>query len=191
MATICVYGAAREQIDPHYIEMTERLGKLIGTHGHKIIYGAGATGLMGAVARGVDSVGGTVIGVTPHFMHKFEPIYGCTKTIETKTMAERKNVMEKKANAFIVVPGGIGTLDEFFQILTLKELGQLAKKPIVLFNIDGFYDELYAAILAAKNKGFLREGALELFTVCKTPEAAVGEIEQQLEEIEEDEDDED
>ena len=84
MSTICVYGAARQDIEPDFIEKTERLGQMIAQHGHKIIYGAGSTGLMGAVARGMTAAGGFVIGVTPHFMHKFEPIYECDKIIETK-----------------------------------------------------------------------------------------------------------
>lgn len=180
MATICVYGAARDNIDSHFIKETELLGRNIGKNGHKMIYGAGSTGLMGAAARGMSEVGGYIIGVTPHFMHKFEPIYDCTEIIETKTMAERKSVMESGADAFVVVPGGVGTFDEFFQILTLKELGQLENKPIILLNIDGFYNDLYGMMTAANEKGFLREGVMEMFTVCDTAESAVAEIEKQL-----------
>lgn len=72
---ICVYGAARENIDPIFIKETEKLGRMIGMRGHKMIYGAGASGLMGAAARGMSAVDGYIIGVTPHFMHKFEPVY--------------------------------------------------------------------------------------------------------------------
>ena len=180
MSTICVYGAARDDIAPVFMEETEKLGRLIGTHGHKLIYGAGATGLMGAVARGMTEVNGHIIGVTPHFMHKFEPVYECTWTIETKTMAKRKNVMESNADAFIVVPGGIGTFDEFFQILTLKELGQLKSKPIVLLNIDGYYSGLYNFMITAGEKGFLRDGVFEMFALCDTPEDALDVIERQL-----------
>ena len=154
MSVICVYGPARENIDPIFIKETEKLGRMIGMRGHKMIYGAGASGLMGAAARGMSAVDGYIIGVTPHFMHKFEPVYECTKIIETKTMAERKSVMEQKADAFIVVPGGVGTFDEFFQILTLKELGQLSNKPIVLFNLDGYFDELRNLMITAEQKGF-------------------------------------
>lgn len=188
MATICLYGAAREQIDPDFMEQTERLGRLIGMHGHKMIYGAGASGLMGAAARGMTEASGHIIGVTPHFMHQFEPVFPCTEIIETKTMAARKNVMETKANAFIVVPGGIGTFDEFFQILTLKELGQLNDKPIILFNINGYYNELISMMLAANKKGFLRDGALDMFTACDAPEEVIFEIERQLNEQEEEKD---
>lgn len=182
MSVICVYGAARENIDPIFIKETEKLGRLIGMHGYKMIYGAGASGLMGAAARGMSAVDGYIIGVTPHFMHKFEPVYECTKIIETKTMAERKSVMEQKADAFIVVPGGVGTFDEFFQILTLKELGQLSNKPIVLFNIDGYFDELRNLMITAEQKGFLRDGVLDMFSFCESPDETMKEIERQLNE---------
>lgn len=180
MATICLYGAAREDVDKIYITETEKLGRLIARHGHKMIYGAGATGLMGAAARGMTAEDGWIIGVTPHFMHKFEPVYPCTETIETKSMSARKNVMETQADAFIVVPGGIGTFDEFFQILTLKELGQLENKPIILFNINGYYNELMEMLRASDKKGFLRPTALKMFTLCQSPEEAIDEIERQL-----------
>ena len=180
MACICVYGAASDRIQKDFIKTTERLGRLIAEKNHSIIYGAGASGLMGAVARGVVSAGGHVIGVTPHFMHKFEPVFECSEIIDTATMAERKSIMESHADAFIVVPGGIGTFDEFFQILTLKELDQLENKPIVLLNIDHYFDELYNMMKAANAKGFLREKVMGLFAVCNTPEDAVATIEKQL-----------
>ena len=180
MAAICIYGSSRENIDRHFIQETERLGKMVGERGHSLVYGAGATGLMGAAARGIREAGGDVIGVAPHFMHKFEPIFDCTRTIETKTMAERKSVMEKTAEAFIVAPGGVGTLDEFFQILTLKELGLLDDKPIIIFNIDGFYDTLRDMMKSLNERGFLRENLLDMFTICNTADEAVEELERQL-----------
>lgn len=180
MSTICVYGAAREDIAPNFIKETEELGRLIGSRGYKLIYGAGASGLMGAVARGMTAVGGYIIGVTPHFMHTFEPVYECSKIIETKTMAQRKCVMEENADAFIVVPGGVGTFDEFFQILTLKELGQLSNKPIILLNIDGYYNELYSMMIVAEEKGFLRDGVQGMFSLCDSPERAITEVERLL-----------
>ena len=182
MACICVYGAASDRINKGYIESVEHLGRLLAEKEHSIIYGAGASGLMGAVARGMKESGGYVIGVTPHFMHKFEPVFECTEIIDTETMAERKTVMETRADAFIVVPGGVGTFDEFFQILTLKELDQLGNKPIVLLNVDHYYDELYTMMKAANAKGFLRENVMHLFSVCDTPEEAVATIEEQLKE---------
>lgn len=176
MATICLYGAASDRIAKDYMEDVFALGQEMGRRGHTMIYGAGATGLMGAAARGMDDVGGYIIGVTPHFMHKHEPIYECTELINTDTMAERKYIMEKRADAFVVVPGGIGTFDEFFQAITLKELGQLDKH-IVIFNVDGYFDKLLDAIKYGYDKGFVRPGALGLYEVCNTPKEVIDAIE--------------
>lgn len=180
MATICLYGAASDRISDDYRDDVFALGAEMGTRGHRLIYGAGATGLMGAAARGMDSVGGHVIGVTPHFMHELEPVYDCTELINTETMAERKNIMEKYGEAFVIVPGGIGTFDEFFQVLTLKELGRLGNKPIVLFNVDGYYNPLVDAIRYGFKRGFIRPGALELFHVCDTPAEVLDIIEKEI-----------
>jgi len=181
MACVCVYGAASDRINKEYIVEVEQLGRLLAERGHSIVYGAGASGLMGAVARGMDAGGGKIIGVAPHFMHEFEPLYDCTEIIQTETMAQRKSVMEERAEAFIVVPGGVGTFDEFFQILTLKELGQLGRKPIILLNVDGYFEELHSLLKASDSKGFLRWGVMEMFSVCGSPEEAVAILEQQPE----------
>ena len=185
MACICVYGAASDRIKDDYIDKVEGLGKILALNGHSIIYGGGASGLMGAVARGVTENGGKVIGVAPRFMHKFEPMFDCTETITAPTLADRKEIMESRAEAFIVVPGGVGTFDEFFQIITLKELGQLDDKPIILLNINDYFKELYEMMKASNRKGFLREGVIHMFTICDTAEEAVKEVEKQLSELEE------
>jgi len=185
MSTICLYGAASSRIDDDYVEEVYLLGQEMGKRGFRMIYGAGASGLMGAAARGMTSVGGYVIGVTPRFMHKFEPIFDCSEIIDTKTMARRKEVMEETADAFIVVPGGVGTFDEFFQILTLKELGQLGNKPIVLFNVNGYYDKLFDMMLHSNEQGFLRPALMSMFHVITDREEALDIIEKELRENEE------
>ena len=147
---ITLYGSASDRIDSAYIEGVEALGRAIAKRGHTMVFGAGSTGLMGAAARGMHAARGHIIGVTPHFMHTLEPISTlCTELIATETMAERKTIMEEKADAFIITPGGLGTLDEFFQILTLKILGR-HDKPIVLYNINGYWDSLLGVIGAAE-----------------------------------------
>lgn len=184
MYTVCLYGAASDRVADSMVDAVYELGRRIGLAGYSMIYGAGASGLMGAAARGIVSVGGTLIGVTPHFMHTTEPLfYDCTTMIDTETMAERKEIMENNAQAFVVVPGGIGTFDEFFQILTLKELGQQGGKPIILFNADGYYNELCAMMKAANEKGFLRPAVMSLFTVCDTVDDVMKALETQLAEV--------
>ena len=137
MSTICVYGAAREDIDPYFIRKTEELGRLIGSHGYKLIYGAGASGLMGAVARGMAAVGGYIIGVTPHFMHTFEPVYECSKIIETKTMAQRKSVMEENADTFDLLSGDCVYSAPVKRVISKQELASKRAHTV--------YDRLVAA----------------------------------------------
>ena len=176
--TICVYGAASDRIAPVFVTETEKLGTEIARRHHRIIYGGGASGVMGACARGAAREGGTVIGVVPEFMDEFEVINdNCTDIIRTKTMSQRKDTMEDRADAFIIAPGGIGTFDEFFQILTLVELGQ-KDAPIVLYNLNGYYDVMLDFMRTCTSMGFIRERALTLFRVCATAKDALDAVEE-------------
>ena len=175
---ITLYGAASDKIDGAYKEEVHELGREIARSGHTVVFGAGASGLMGAAAHGVREEGGALIGVTPHFMPVFEPIFDdCTERIDTETMSERKDKMEQLADAFVIVPGGIGTFDEFFQILTLKVLDR-HKKPIVLFNVCNFWDNLLAVIGSDIFKGFIRSGVAECFSVRETPRSVIETLEE-------------
>lgn len=137
----CVYGGANEKIDIRHKEKIELLGRLIAKAGMSLVYGAGATGCMGAVAKGVKDEGGFIMGIAPDFMKEFENIFDCDNKVMVETMAERKTIMEKHADIFFIAPGGIGTMDEFFQVLTLKYLKR-TDIPIVILNLGGFYDSL-------------------------------------------------
>lgn len=164
---ICIYGSASEKIDPSFIKQVENLGKELARRGHSLVFGGGANGLMGAAARGVHAVGGEVLGVIPEFFKDeiVEVIYtDCNRLIYTKTMRERKQLMEDNADAFIIVPGGIGTFEEFFEILTLKQLCRHSK-PIAVYNLNGYYNELEAMMKASVNKGFIRKLCSELYKV--------------------------
>lgn len=178
--TICVYGAANQNIDPIYIEQTEILGRELASHGHSMIYGGGGTGLMGAAARGVSSANGKIISVLPHFMKDYEGLYeDYTEIIRTETMAQRKEIMEERADAFIVLPGGIGTMDEFFQAITLVALDRKSA-PIVLFNIDGYYDSIITFIEEGIAKGFINHQVRELCMVRNQAEEVIDAIEYSL-----------
>lgn len=177
--TICLFGGASDGISDNYRNAVFLLGCAIGSRGHKMIYGAGSSGVMGAAARGMDSVGGHIIGVTPRFMETFEPTYPCTTLIQTDTMSERKDIMEQQSDAFVIAPGGIGTFDEFFQVLTLTDVGRM-RKPIILFNIDGYYDPLVNAIHHGIQCGFIRIEVLDMFHVCNTPEDILDIIEHRI-----------
>lgn len=159
---ICLYGASSTQLHTSYINETEKLGESIGKNGHTLVYGGGANGLMGAAARGVVKSGGDVIGIAPSFFKVDGVLFEeCSEFIYTDTMRQRKQIMEEKADAFIVVPGGIGTFDEFFEILTLKQLGR-HNKPIAVFNINGYYDSLINMLKTAVNEQFMNESCMDL-----------------------------
>lgn len=137
----CVYGGASKRIADTHKEKIEKLGNILTENGFSLVYGGGATGCMGAVARGVKENGGYVMGISPNFISEFEEIFDCDNTVLVDTMSERKTIMEKHADIFLIAPGGIGTMDEFFQVLTLKYLRRLTA-PVVVLNLNGFYDTL-------------------------------------------------
>ena len=160
---ICLYGASSSAIAKAYVNPTEELGAKIAERGHTLIYGGGAAGLMGAAARGAYSRGGEIIGVVPSFLNVDGILFdNCTELIFTETMRERKALMEQKSDAFIMTPGGVGTFDEFFEILTLKQLGRHSK-PIAIFNINGYFDSLIAQLENAVHKQFINPEIFELF----------------------------
>lgn len=162
---ICLYGASSNDIPPLYISATEILGEEIAKKGHTLIYGGGAGGLMGAAARGAVRNGGSVIGVAPSFFNADGVLFkGCTEIVYTETMRERKQIMENRSDAFVMVPGGIGTFDEFFEIITLKQLGR-HNKPVVIFNINGYFDEIIDMLNKAVNQGFMTEKSKNLAPV--------------------------
>lgn len=162
---ICVFGAASNEIDKSYVDMVETLGEELARRGHSLVFGAGGCGLMGAVARGVHKMGGEIIGVIPKFFddENIEALFdGCSELIFTETMAERKSKMEDLADAFITVPGGVGTFEEFFEVFTLKQLGRHTK-PIALLDINGYYRELDDFLKIAIKEKFLREECKNLY----------------------------
>ena len=164
---ICVYGAASPTINPEYIRQTEILGEEMAKRGHSLVFGGGANGLMGAAARGVKKGGGSILGVIPKFFENetIEAIYDkCDELLTPDTMRERKQLMEDNSDAFIITPGGIGTYEEFFEILTLKQLCR-HNKPIAIFNIMGYYDGLNEVMNQAMQKNFIRENCSTLFRI--------------------------
>ncbi|MBE7030489.1 MAG: TIGR00730 family Rossman fold protein [Ruminococcaceae bacterium] len=164
---ICVYGAASPTIEKEYIETVEKMGLVMAQRGHSLVFGGGANGLMGAAARGVRDGGGKILGVIPKFFRQ-ETVEAlcdfCDELIEPDTMRERKQIMEDNADAFIVTPGGIGTFEEFFEILTSKQLCR-HNKPIAIYNIKGYYNEIECVLKSAIQKNFIKENCLELYKI--------------------------
>ncbi|MBQ6908056.1 MAG: TIGR00730 family Rossman fold protein [Clostridia bacterium] len=162
---ICVYGASSNDIDKSFITASEELGRKMAKRSHALVYGAGGCGVMGGVARGVTAGGGKVIGIVPRFLNVDGILYDkCDDMIKTDTMRERKKVMEEMSDAFIMSPGGIGTFDEFFEMLTLKQLSRHTKA-IAIFNVNGYFDDLIRLMENAISKDFIRPECRELYSV--------------------------
>ncbi len=173
MMNICVYGAANECIAPIYLAEGRELGKLMAQKGHRLVFGAGATGMMGAVAVGVHECGGTMLGVAPKFFDRPGVLYqACDEMVFTDTMRQRKQRMEEESDAFVMTPGGLGTMEEFFEIITLRQLAR-HDKPIIIFNIAGYYDPLIRLIEHAIEGGFIGQEGRDLYAVATTAREVV------------------
>lgn len=174
---ICVFGSSSEQIDKEYLTAAEHLGKTIAQKGCALVFGAGKYGVMGAAVRGASAQGGKVIGVTPDFFLDMDVIFEkCTELIVTDTMRERKGIMEDKSDAFIICAGGMGTFEEFFEVLTLKQLKQHTK-PIIIYNVKGYYNPMLAMLENAVSQEFMSEDCNRLYTVADTEEQIFEQLE--------------
>ena len=165
---IAVYGAASSLIEESYKKAGIELGKKIAQRGDSLVFGGGANGMMGAVAKGMYEEGGYILGIVPSFFHESNPEVSfeqCSEFIYTDTMRERKREIEENADAFIITPGGIGTFDEFFEILTLKQLGR-HNKAIVIYDINGFFDEIAKALQKMVDEKFITDDCVQLCEVC-------------------------
>lgn len=178
---ICVYGASSKSIDAQFTDAGHALGYLLAQHGYGLVFGGGDNGMMGAVARGTHDGGGRIIGIAPRFFNVDGVLYPhCDELIYTETMRERKQKMEDLSGAFIVSPGGIGTFEEFFEILTLKQLGR-TKKPLVILNTAGYYDDMLNMMHRTVESNFMSAQTFDLIAVVNTPEQAIDYIEHYVE----------
>lgn len=179
---ICLFGASSDDLDVCYPEAAHRFGQLLGERGHGLVFGGSKKGLMGACARGIREFGGETVGIAPRFFEEADVLDpDCSRFIYTETMAQRKSAMEDEAEAFAVLPGGIGTLEEFFEVLTLRQLGRHGK-PIVLLNTAGYYDAMAGMLAQAVEKGFVSRAVLDKIRFCATPEEAIAALESAPEE---------
>jgi uncharacterized protein (TIGR00730 family) len=173
---VCVYSASSEGLDAIYHDAARDLGTAIGACGWTLIYGGGERGLMGDLARAVHAAGGRVIGVIPERLRDLDLAYAqADELIVTGGMRERKAIMEDRADGFIVLPGGFGTLEEFFEILVLKQLAY-TRKPLILYNTNAFFDGLMAFFAGLCEQQFVKENHLDLFLLTESPRAALDAI---------------
>lgn len=177
MQTICVYCGSADNLAPSYLEGARQFGLLLAQHGLHLVYGAGRTGLMGAVADGVLEGGGQVTGIIPQMFYTPALAHtGLTNLEITPDMHTRKARMAELADAFVALPGGFGTFEELFEILTWAQIG-LHRKPIGLLNLNGYYDPLLNLVAQAQREGFIYDEHRALFQVAAQPKALLDALE--------------
>src|ERR1700761_3894589 len=168
---IAVFCAAAEGARPEYRAVAEELGRALAAHNLGLIYGGAKVGLMGAVADATLAAGGHVVGVIPHVLVDLEVAHqGVTELHVTSTMHTRKALMSERADAFLILPGGFGTFEEMFEVLAWQTLN-IHSKPVVLLNIDGFYDTLLAFLDVCDREGMLRGNRDRLLVATTVDEA--------------------
>ena len=162
---ICVYGASSKDIGENFLKAGHELGYKLAKRGHGLVFGGGDTGMMGASARGTRDGGGHITGIAPSYFNVDGILYQhCDDFIYTDTMRERKHKLEALSDGFVVSPGGIGTFEEFFEVLTLKQLGKL-DKPIAMLNTNGYFNNLIDMLRHTADKNFMSDKNFELFYI--------------------------
>ena len=170
---VCVYSASSTKIAPVYFAAAKELGRLLAMRGINLINGAGSLGLMAATSDAALEAGGTVTGVIPRFMIEQGWQHdGLTRLVQTENMHERKQLMAEMSDGVIALPGGCGTMEELLEIITWKQLG-LYLKPIVVLNIDGYFNPLLEMLQKAIDENFMRPEHGNIWVVANTPEEAV------------------
>ncbi|MEX0282877.1 MAG: TIGR00730 family Rossman fold protein [Arenibacterium sp.] len=171
--SVCVYCGSRAGAMPAYTQAAEKLGTALAGASWRLVYGAGDVGLMGTVARAAQAAGGDTFGVIPTHLVEWEVgKTDLTHYIVTETMHERKKVMFMNADAVVVLPGGAGSLDEFFEVLTWAQLG-LHRKPIVILNSEGYWDPLIGLVDHVIDQGFADASLRAFFHVADDPDGAL------------------
>ncbi|MEU7902818.1 TIGR00730 family Rossman fold protein [Actinoplanes sp. NPDC049118] len=173
MAAVCVFCASSSDLDRRWLELATQLGKALGPRGHSLVSGGGRVGMMGAVADAARASGAHTLGVIPQSLVDLEVAdTAADELIVTTDMGARKNIMIDRSDAFITLPGGLGTLDELFEVWTTATL-DLHHKPIVLLNTSGFYDGLLSWLGRLAETEFVRRPALAQLVVVDSVEAAL------------------
>jgi uncharacterized protein (TIGR00730 family) len=176
VAAVCVFCASSTRIEPRYLELAREVGLRLAGAGHSLVSGGGRVGMMGTVAAGARSAGGHTVGVIPDALVRLEVSdTDSDELVTTADMAQRKTVMMAKADAFLVLPGGLGTLDELFEVWTTRTL-RLHDKPVVVLDPDGFYTGLLEWLAGLVPTGFVRADALAALTVVTTVDAAIAAV---------------
>jgi len=173
VAAVCVFCASSRTLDHRWLELARQVGSALAAAGHRLVSGGGRVGMMGTVAAGARSAGGDTLGVIPESMISWEVAdTDSAELLVTEDMAARKSLMIARSDAFLVLPGGLGTLDELFEVWTTGMLGPHGK-PVVLLDVEGFYTGLLDWLRGLVPAGFVRGEALDYLVVVHTVEDAL------------------
>lgn len=174
--SVCVYCGSRPGSKPSYAEAARAVGTWIGQRGGQLVYGGGKAGLMGITAEATLQAGGRVVGVIPKALVEKEwALHDCTELHIVDTMHDRKRMMAERADAFLALPGGIGTFEELFEVWTWRQLGY-HDKPIGLLNVDGYYDALRTFLDKTLEQQFLGDWQMDLIQIGADPQALLSDI---------------
>lgn len=176
MKSICLYCGSSNDVEPRYIELATALGTRLAERGYRLVYGGGSVGLMGAAARAANKAGGSVLGIMPRFLLSQERIFDEVEHRIVDTMHVRKQMMYEESEGFIVLPGGIGTLEEAVEMLSWARLG-LHSKPMAFLDEQGFWDPFFELMGHIVEGKFTPAEFLDLFAQSKTPDEAIDVLE--------------
>jgi uncharacterized protein (TIGR00730 family) len=174
--SLCVYCGSRPGLDPQFADMARTVGQWIGRHGGQLVYGGGKAGLMGIAAEATLQAGGRVVGIIPKALVEKEwALHDCTELHIVDTMHDRKRMMAERADAFVALPGGIGTFEELFEVWTWRQLGY-HDKPVGILNSGGYYDGLLAFLAATVQQQFLSDWQMSLIQTGAEPVALLSSL---------------
>ena len=165
--SVCLFCGSAESVSPAYLAAAREFGAQTAEAGWRLVYGGGGVGLMGASARAAHAAGGRVLGVMPGFLRSRERLFDEVETLVVPSMHERKTIMYDQSDAFVVAPGGVGTLEEAIEVLSWKRL-DLHAKPVIFLNLNGFWDALLAVMEHSIEEGMTPESFRQAWTVCNT-----------------------
>ncbi|MDB5956001.1 TIGR00730 family Rossman fold protein [Ramlibacter sp.] len=176
--SLCVYCGSRPGAEPRFIEVARQVGRWIGEHGGQLVYGGGNNGTMGALADAALAAGARVVGVIPQSMVQREwAKRDCTELHVVDNMHQRKSMMAERADAFLALPGGIGTFEEFFEVWTWRVL-DFHRKPVGLLDLDGYYQGLLQFLQHSVRRGFMNDWQIDMLTVGSDPDALLAKLAQ-------------
>ncbi len=173
--SVCLFCGSAEAVNPEYLATAQAFGEATAKAGWRLVYGGGGVGLMGASARAAHEAGGRVLGVMPGFLRSRERLFDEVETLVVQSMHERKTIMYDQSDAFVVAPGGVGTLEEAIEVLSWKRL-DLHAKPVVFLNINGFWDALLAVMEHSIEEGMTPASFRQAWTVCNTVDEALAAV---------------